>query len=35
MIPNFELMADAFVNFDVAGIALLAIFADKLMHLIN
>jgi hypothetical protein len=32
MIPNFELMADAFVNFEVA---LLTIIADTCMRLID
>jgi hypothetical protein len=35
MIPNFELMPDAFVNFHIANIALLTICADKWMHLID
>jgi hypothetical protein len=35
MIPNFELMADTFVNFDIADIALLTLCADKWMHFID
>jgi hypothetical protein len=35
MIPNFELMSDTFINFEVAWIALLAIFTDKWVFLID